>query len=352
MFRGIFFGAQGEGMARVIKLWLTRFAKRLRNDLDECNNILTESENLSGKERDSKLRLIERRIKEGLLKLENKDKEYKEFLLDLTGEERKQAEEDYEEYATQKNDYLTVIINASDAIRRINEELLVEEDQKIKEDEERGRLEQKHVKLPRITLPMYDGDPLEWEEFWNAFEVAVDNQDLSPGQKFSYLTGCLKGDAHKAVAGLRIVDQNYEEAKTILKRRFEDPSVIKRSLCAQLKAIPRASGSTAELRRVFVEIDRLVRQLKTSNKNINQAMIILEIEEKFPVYFLFEVKKRGNIENSGAFEKIDFQITIREKSEDVVHKREVRIKHEKQEVDAGKAKIITLLLNSNTIKQY
>ena len=145
---------------------------------------------------------------------------------------------------------------------------------------------------------------------------------MSPGQKFSYSRDCLKGDALKAIAGLRVVDRNYEDAKAILKNRFGDPTVIKRSLYAQLKAIPKSNGSTPELRKKFIETDKLVRQLKTLEGNVNQAMILLKIEEKFPVYFLIEVKKRGDLHKEWTIpellKEIEFQITIRERAEEVI----------------------------------
>lgn len=117
---------------------------------------------------------------------------------------------------------------------------------------------------------------------------------MFPGQKFSYLRRCLKRDALKAIASLRVVDRNYDEAKAILKNRFGNPTVIKKSLYARLKAITKSNGNTLKLRGTFVEIDELVRQLKMLEENIDQAMILSDIEEKFPVYFLIEMTSTRN----------------------------------------------------------
>ena len=54
------------------------------------------------------------------------------------------------------------------------------------------------VKLPKLTLPKFSGDVLEWQSFWDQFKVNVHDSDLSVVSKFSYLLSLLQGEAKQA----------------------------------------------------------------------------------------------------------------------------------------------------------
>ena len=51
-------------------------------------------------------------------------------------------------------------------------------------------------KLPRFEIPVFDGDPLEWQGVWNQFNVSFHSNDrISDVDKFSYLKSLLSGKA-------------------------------------------------------------------------------------------------------------------------------------------------------------
>ena len=65
-------------------------------------------------------------------------------------------------------------------------------------------------KASTLTIPTFNGGPLQWTPFWNGFFAAVDGNDrLAPVEKFAYVRGKLKGDALPAVAGLPLTNVNY-----------------------------------------------------------------------------------------------------------------------------------------------
>ena len=69
---------------------------------------------------------------------------------------------------------------------------------------------QTHIRLPKSTLPTFNGNPLKWQTFWDSFTAAVhSNPSLSPVQKFGYLRAQLEGDAARAISGLPLTDDNY-----------------------------------------------------------------------------------------------------------------------------------------------
>ncbi|MCP3668718.1 MAG: DUF1759 domain-containing protein, partial [Gammaproteobacteria bacterium] len=58
------------------------------------------------------------------------------------------------------------------------------------------------LKLPKLELPKFNGDPVAWKPFWDMFCSSVDAQPISGVQKFAYLSGSLVGPAAAAVRGL------------------------------------------------------------------------------------------------------------------------------------------------------
>ncbi|ESO90536.1 hypothetical protein LOTGIDRAFT_100155, partial [Lottia gigantea] len=50
------------------------------------------------------------------------------------------------------------------------------------------------VKLPKIDLPTFDGNVLQWQPYYQSIEVyVIKNQSLADVQKLEYLMRSLKG---------------------------------------------------------------------------------------------------------------------------------------------------------------
>ena len=80
---------------------------------------------------------------------------------------------------------------------------------------------QTYTRLPKLPLPTFDGNPLEWQSFWDSFTAAVDsNPHLMPVQKLNYLRSQLHGDAARVIGGFSLSDVNYPHCVTLLKERF------------------------------------------------------------------------------------------------------------------------------------
>ena len=60
------------------------------------------------------------------------------------------------------------------------------------------------AKLPKLQLPVFAGNIMEWGEFWEQFQAIVDKSDIPEIMKFSYLKSLLDGEAKAAVAGLSL----------------------------------------------------------------------------------------------------------------------------------------------------
>ena len=70
--------------------------------------------------------------------------------------------------------------------------------------------------------------------------MAIDsNADLSPVEKFNYLSSLLDGVAQEAVSGLALTGANYAEAVSTLKKRFwGTQQIVSKHMEALLQAEP------------------------------------------------------------------------------------------------------------------
>ena len=90
-------------------------------------------------------------------------------------------------------------------------------------------------RLPKLTLPTFSGNILDWLTFWDSFRAAIHlNPNLSGVQKFNYLKAQLQGDAARAVEGFPLSDQKYLHAVTIHQECFGQ---IHKLVAAHMRAL-------------------------------------------------------------------------------------------------------------------
>lgn len=78
-----------------------------------------------------------------------------------------------------------------------------------------------YSRLPKLSLPTFDGNPLQWQTFWDSFSAAVDSNPCLTGvQKFNYLHSQLHSDASRVISGFPLSDSNYSHSLELLKERF------------------------------------------------------------------------------------------------------------------------------------
>ena len=84
-----------------------------------------------------------------------------------------------------------------------------------------------NVKLPKLDLKKFDGEPTEWQSFFETFLSAVDSNDnLSNVEKFTYLKIYLEKEAARTIQGFSLTNENYCEAIKLLKERFGNKQLI------------------------------------------------------------------------------------------------------------------------------
>ena len=134
----------------------------------------------------------------------------------------------------------TEIHNASDIFEKIQESLfdikscLQPMDESIKLSSSINALNSgtttgttKGVRLPKIELKKFHGDPKAWQCWWEAFESTIhENEAVSKIDKMNYLRSLLQGSALNAIQGLGLSSQNYDDAIDILQGRFGTKMVV------------------------------------------------------------------------------------------------------------------------------
>jgi hypothetical protein len=64
-----------------------------------------------------------------------------------------------------------------------------------------------NLKLPKLELPKFYGDVMKFQNFWDQFEAAVDNNETLPDvQKFTYLRSVLGGVAYQTIDGFEVTN--------------------------------------------------------------------------------------------------------------------------------------------------
>ena len=109
-----------------------------------------------------------------------------------------------------------------------------------------------------------NGDLTKWTGFWEAFEAAVNsNPDLSSIEKFNYLSSLLENAAREAIAGLSLIEANYAEAVSTLKKRFGGTQqIISKHMEALLQVESVSSSQNVKaLRCLFDNISSPMRSL-------------------------------------------------------------------------------------------
>ncbi|XP_075157794.1 uncharacterized protein LOC142231060 [Haematobia irritans] len=99
-------------------------------------------------------------------------------------------------------------------------------------------------RLPKINLPKFSGEYMEWVPFRDIYCSLVHNNDsLNKVQKFYYLKGTLSGEAANLIKAISATEANYESAWRMLEARYHNRRILVGSLISKLFAIPRSDGS-------------------------------------------------------------------------------------------------------------
>ncbi len=150
------------------------------------------------------------------------------------------------------------------------------------------------VKLPKLTVPAFDGNILNWHSFWEQFVVSVhDRTNLSPSEKLTYLRHAVKdGSTKHVVAGLTGSGDKYDEAVDCLCKRYDRPRLLHQAHVRAIIDSPSLKDGTGrELRRLHDTLNQHLRALKAMKYNPPGPFITSMVELKLDPGTMFEWQK-------------------------------------------------------------
>ena len=124
-----------------------------------------------------------------------------------------------------------------------------------------ARLE-RHAAIPPLPVATFDGDPMQWESFWDDFNTRVHQApNLTPCDRMRHLKKCLKGSALQVMEKYPITAANYYIVIQELKDEYSKPRHVKVRLESQLEAIKRPSKDYESLNHFKHEVLGILLQM-------------------------------------------------------------------------------------------
>ena len=177
------------------------------------------------------------------------------------------------------------------------------------------------VKLPKIFIKKFSGDPLQWQQFEATFDATITkNERISDIEKFTYLRGYVCGEAEKCIEGITLIGHNFDRAMALLRERYGNPQLIISSHMDSLLKLEKVSGSRSsikELRNLYDKIESHLRSLATLGVKSEHysPMFIPIIVNKLPNEIRLEISRRLGTNNwriNHFMDTLKIEITARE----------------------------------------
>ena len=151
------------------------------------------------------------------------------------------------------------------------------------EDSHRPSEASSKVRLPKISIPTFNGKILCWKGFWEQFDATIhSNPGLSDADKLTYLQDALKeGPARFVIDGLTRTSDSYEEAIRCLKERYDRPRyVLEEHIRSIVDAAPVKNGSEKEIRRLCDAATQHYRALKAAKADSFETLLTVILQQK------------------------------------------------------------------------
>ena len=94
----------------------------------------------------------------------------------------------------------------------------------------------KRSQLPRLDLPVFNGDELDFQQWLVSFERIIEENTSDPARRLHYLVQYTAGNANTLVSGYLLDPTNgYQAAKRELKKEYGDPYVLSRAYLRKIE---------------------------------------------------------------------------------------------------------------------
>ena len=153
--------------------------------------------------------------------------------------------------------------------------------------------------MPEWKLSQYNGDPLQWREWFGQFKSAIDAQSLTDDVKITYLKTLVTGKAKTAIAESAYCGVIYKDALQTLERKFDQPQAVVSAHLDKLISFPLLKMHNSDnIINYSATISSLVGVFKSLSfeSDIKNASLVNTAVQKLPFnlkesWSLFTVKK-------------------------------------------------------------
>ena len=141
-----------------------------------------------------------------------------------------------------------------------------------------------YYRLPKLTLPTFNGDVQTWQTFWDSFESTVhQNINLTDVQRFSYLKSQLEEEAARTIDGFALTHTNYARAVDLLRERYGQKHKIIHATMQALFQLPIPSSNLHSLRKFYDDMETKIRALESlakSQENYGDMLVPIVLEKR------------------------------------------------------------------------
>ena len=211
----------------------------------------------------------------------------------------------------------------------------------------------KNDPLPEWKLAQYNGNPLQWQEWYGQFKSAIDSQTLTDDFKLTYLKTLVTGKAKIAIAEFAYCGLMYKDALRTLERKFGPPQAVVSAHLDKLSNFPPLKMHNSDnIINYSAAISSLVGVFKSLSydADLKSASLLNQAVQNLPSkmkesWSLFTVKKHW-VKHT----LLDFNDWLKEKAEahDLMKQSATKAKPEENITSVTKTKTASKVFASNS----
>uniref|UniRef100_A0A914MN38 CCHC-type domain-containing protein n=1 Tax=Meloidogyne incognita TaxID=6306 RepID=A0A914MN38_MELIC len=134
------------------------------------------------------------------------------------------------------------------------------------------------------------------ETKWSALRTNMTgNERIQDNTEYdAFIVACLSGSPLTLISSLPVTDESYHSALELLRKNYDNPNEVARSLHNLLRKLPHVRAGEnfcTDLRLLLDKIEGICVQMSQRNKSSNTTSFQMEIEERLPRFILDEIFK-------------------------------------------------------------
>ena len=179
-----------------------------------------------------------------------------------------------------------------------------------------GNAELKSYLKSALKIPVFHGDVMKWAEFWELFAISVhDNPSFANVQKFAVLKSHLAGVALRAIQGIPVSGEGYDEAVAALRKRFELDDVRRETLMREMLNMPSVRSNDLKGMRSLIDHlsahSRALGTLGVPTESFSSLLLPI-VKDKIPENWRIEWARRESTNFPDFLDFLHQEIRIRE----------------------------------------